>query len=266
MGERHTGPAADLLVRAWVALNTGRPGPVLVEVPLDVLRAEAPAAPGPAPPLIPNPPAPSPADVDALARLVTGWQRPLLLAGGGVVSAGAEALFVQLAERLGAPMIHTAMGKCSFPASHPLASGMPWNRATSDVSNMGSFFAPLFAEADGLLAVGCRFTQLATGSWSLKLPPSMAQVDIDPEELGRHYPVRLGVAADARETLRALLAVLPGGREARPPWAAATGGPTPTPTSRPPCAPPWPRTSRGWWRSGQGMRGSEPTNRNRRSR
>ena len=217
-----------LLDRAWVALNTGRPGPVLVEVPLDVLRAEAPAAPWPAPPLIPNTPAPSPADVDALARLVTGWQRPLLLAGGGVVSAGAEALFVQLAERLGAPMIHTAMGKCGFPASHPLAAGMPWNRATSDVSNMGSFFAPLFAEADGLLAVGCRFTQLATGSWSLKLPPSVAQVDIDPEELGRHYPVRLGVAADARETLRSLLAALPGGRDARPPWAA-----------RPPRGEPW---------------------------
>jgi thiamine pyrophosphate-dependent acetolactate synthase large subunit-like protein len=206
-----------LLDQAWVALNTGRPGPVLVEVPLDVLRAEAPTAPWPSPPLLPNPPAPSPADMDVLARLVAGWQRPLLLAGGGVVSAGAETLFVQLAERLGAPMIHTAMGKCSFPASHPLATGMPWNRATSDVSNMGPFFTPLFAEADGLLAVGCRFTQLATGSWSLQLPPSVVQVDIDPQELGRHYPVQLGIAADARETLRSLLPVLP--PEQRRPWA-----------------------------------------------
>ena len=86
---------------------------------------------------------------------------------------------------------------------------MPWRRATADLTSMDDFFSPLFAEADGLLAVGCRFTQLATGSWALRLPPSVAQIDVDAEEIGRHYPVALGVHADARLALEELLPLLP---------------------------------------------------------
>ena len=155
--------------------------------------------------------------MEALARLVAEWRRPLILAGGGVVSAGAEPALRQVAERLGAPVVHTAMGKCALPADHPLAAGMPWRRATSDLTNMDDFFSPLFTEADGLLVVGCRFTQLATGSWSLRLPPSVAQIDVDPDEIGRHYAVTQGVAADARLSLEALRALLP--TPDRTPWA-----------------------------------------------
>ena len=126
-----------------------------------------------------------------------------------------EAALARLAERLGAPVLHTAMGKCAIPASHPLAAGMPWTRATSDLTNMESLFSPLWKEADGLLAVGCRFTQLTTGSWSLKLP-ELVHIDIDAEEIGRHYDAKLGVNADARTALEGLLdAVLP---ECQPPW------------------------------------------------
>jgi acetolactate synthase-1/2/3 large subunit len=205
-----------LLDQAWAALTTGRPGPVLFEVPVDVLRAEIHAEPWPDPPAPPQPPPPDERLVE-LARLVGGWRRPLLLAGGGVVSAGAEALLARLAERLGAPVLHTAMGKCALPASHPLAAGLPWFRATSDLTNMADFFSPLFAQADGLLALGCRFSQLATGSWSLRPPASLAQIDIDPEELGRHYPLQLGVPADVGVALRHLLAALP--PEPQRPWA-----------------------------------------------
>jgi acetolactate synthase-1/2/3 large subunit len=160
---------------------------------------------------------PRPGDLEAVARVVSGWRRPLLLAGGGVVTAGAEALLVRLAQRLGAPVFHTAMGKCAVPSDHPLAAGLPWHCATSDLTNMESFFSPLFAEADGLLAVGCRFTQLTTGTWSLRLPPELAQIDIDPQEIGRHYPVTAGVLGDARPALEGLLAILPG--PDRPAWA-----------------------------------------------
>jgi acetolactate synthase-1/2/3 large subunit len=82
--------------------------------------------------------------------------------------------------------------------------------------------SPLFGEADGLLAIGCRFTQATTGSWVLKLPATVVQIDIDADELGRHYPVTLGIHADAKQALRLLLEKLPG--QARRPWA-----PTPVP-------------------------------------
>jgi thiamine pyrophosphate-dependent acetolactate synthase large subunit-like protein len=81
---------------------------------------------------------------------------------------------------------------------------------------MASRISPLFQEADGLLAIGCRFSQVITGSWALRPPKSLAQIDIDPAELGRHYPVTRGVHADAREALVALLAALP--ETPRQPW------------------------------------------------
>jgi acetolactate synthase-1/2/3 large subunit len=211
---RGIGPLLD---RAWSSLTCDRPGPVLYEVPVDVLRTEASPTPWPSAPPAPVPRAPRKEDVATLARLLAGWERPLLLAGGGVIAAGAEPVLAQLAERLGAPVIHTAMGKCALPASHPLAAGMPWSRATSDVSNMAPYLSPLFAEADGLLAVGCRFSQLTTGSWTLQPPPSLAQIDVDAEEIGRHYAVQLGLHADARVALQALLRELP--PAPRTPWA-----------------------------------------------
>lgn len=207
----------SLLDEAWAQLTSGRPGPVLFEVPLDVLRSEATPTHWPVAPPASAPQVPWPAETEALAQLIADWQRPLLLAGGGVVTAGAGDLLRQLAERLGAPVHHTAMGKGAFPASHPLAARMPWRRATSDLTGMEEQLSPLFAQADGLLAIGCRFTQLATGNWTLRPPASLAQIDVDPAEIGRHYPVRVGIAADARETLRTLLLALPAGT--RRPWA-----------------------------------------------
>jgi acetolactate synthase-1/2/3 large subunit len=200
---------------AWAALTTGRPGAVLLEVPVDVLRAEVDDA-LPALPAVPGPAAASAAEVGRLARVVAAWRRPLLLAGGGAVSSGAHDELLRLAGRLGAPVFHTANGKGAFPGSHPLSAGMPWRRATSDLTGMAEMFSPLFGRADGLLAVGCRFTQLATGSWALR-PPPLAQIDVDPAEIGRHYPVEAGAVGDARLTLRALVEALPG--PDRPAWA-----------------------------------------------
>jgi acetolactate synthase-1/2/3 large subunit len=153
----------------------------------------------------------------ALATLMSSWRKPLLLVGGGVVAAGAGRALVQLAERLGAPVVTTLMGKSAMPGDHPLAAGLPWHRATSDVSNMSEFFSPLFSEADGLLAIGCRFTQAVTGSWTIPLPKSLAQIDIDAAEIDRHYPVTLGIHLDAELALQCLLRFVP--PELREPWA-----------------------------------------------
>jgi thiamine pyrophosphate-dependent acetolactate synthase large subunit-like protein len=201
-----------LLDRAFAATEDGRPGPALFEVPLDVLREDTTAAPWLALPAPPAPLAPRPEDVEALAALIGSWRRPLLLAGGGVLSAGATPQLRELAERLGAPVFHTAMGKCALPGDHSLAAGLPWHRATSDLRDMDDCFSPLFSQADGLLAVGCRFTQLATGNWTLKLPGQLAQIDVDRDELGRHYKPALAVHAHARLALDALLAQLPARR------------------------------------------------------
>jgi acetolactate synthase-1/2/3 large subunit len=212
--------------RAFVALTEGRPGPVLLEAPVDLLRAEY--APGSSQPLPARsqPLTPASEQVEALARLIASWRKPLLLAGGGVLSTGAEPWLLQLAERIGAPVFHTLNGKSAFPSDHPLSARLPWHRATSDLSNMEQFLSPLFTQADGLLAIGCRFTQASTGNWTLRLPQSVAQIDIDAEEIGRHYAVQLGIHADARETLRALLERLPPAR--RQPWVSPPAPPEPT--------------------------------------
>jgi acetolactate synthase-1/2/3 large subunit len=108
------------------------------------------------------------------------------------------------------------MGKGVIAGDHPLCAGIPWLRATSDLSDMASFFSPVFAEADGILAVGCRFSQMCTGGWTMPLPKSLARVDTDAAEIGRHYEVTVGVHADAQATIRALLAELPS--DNRKPW------------------------------------------------
>lgn len=214
-------PHVDCLIadldQAWLQLTEGRPGPVLLDVPGAVLRSALLEAPLPAPLTTLVPRWPGDAEVAALARMVSSWTRPLLLAGGGVVAAGAEDELRRLAERLGAPVLNTFMGKGALPADHALAAGMTWRQGTSDMSDMASRLSPLFAAADGLLAVGCRFTQIATGNWALKPPSELVQIDIDPAEIGRHYPVTLGLHADAKAALHTLLKALPPGP--RPPWA-----------------------------------------------
>jgi acetolactate synthase-1/2/3 large subunit len=205
------------LDRAFTTLLQGRPGPVLLEIPLDVQRSECPDLALPPLPQPAVPPRPEAADIVKLAQLLGTWRRPLLLAGGGVISAGAEGLLGRLADRLGAPVFTTLQGKCALSSEHPLKMGLAWHRATSDLTNMGPLISPLFAQADGLLAIGCRFTQASTGNWTLTPPPALAQIDIDPQELGRHYPVTLGIAADAALTLQLLLEALPA--QDRAPWA-----------------------------------------------
>src|SRR5207247_4513839 len=106
---------------------------------------------------VPAPPPPLPSEPERaatwmqeigwLADFLAGRRKPLLLTGGGVLSAGAESFLVQLAERLGAPVVHTLMGKGAFPGDPPLSAGFTWHRGTSDASDMGQFMSPLFTEA-----------------------------------------------------------------------------------------------------------------------
>lgn len=209
----------QLLEKGFNTTNDQRPGPCVLEIPIDVLESELQGAPTPSMPTSLVPRSAAPADIDAVARLLKSWQKPVILAGGGVVHSRAEKLVLQIAERIGAPIFHTLMGKGIVPSDHPLSAGLPWHRITSDASQMASFFSPLLSECDGMLAVGCRFSQLTTGSWSMPKVPALIQIDIDQSEIGRHYPVTLGIKADARPVLRQLVNALP--VEQRPPWASS---------------------------------------------
>lgn len=207
----------SLFERAWTAMTDRRPGPALLEIPLNVLRAELQEDPGPSLPTMLVPPVLKQRDADLLAERIQSWKRPLLMAGGGIFATQAEGMLVQLAERLGAPVFNTLMSKGCIPGDHPLSAGLPWRQATADITNMQPYLSPLFEEADGLLALGCRFSQVTTASWKLRVPEELVQVDTDKSELGRHYPVKLGIHADANQALRMLLAALP--EEKRQAWA-----------------------------------------------
>ena len=205
------------LDQAFVTMMKDRRGPVMLDAPVDVMASEAELINRPVAPTLPAPREPSCQDMATLIDLIISWQKPLLLAGGGVISSGADYLLVELAERLGAPVFHTFMGKGAVPSEHPLCAGTPWKEGTSDATEMAARISPLFGQADGMLAIGCRFTQVITGSWALKPPACLTQIDIDPEELGRHYRLALGIHADARLTIQAILRQLP--KEKRRLWA-----------------------------------------------
>jgi acetolactate synthase-1/2/3 large subunit len=181
--------------RALTKLRNGRPRPVQLEIPRDVQLdsvewseelSEAPAA------RTERVPAPA-EEVVAAARALGGAQRPLIYAGGGVISSGASQILVQLAERLGAPVLTTGMGTGSIPGDHALACGAAWV-ATGDVR-------PLVAACDALLAVGTRFNEAMTHGWSLDLPPVTIRIDIDAEEIERNLPMQHKLVGDARATL-----------------------------------------------------------------
>ena len=201
----------------WGQISGGRPGPALLEIPVDILRADYTGEPRPTLQQALPPRGPSREEIETLRTLMLGWRKPLLMIGGGVITAGAEQLVAKLAERIGAPVFHTLMGKSAVTPEHSM--GLPWLWATSDLTGMESAIHPLFKEADGMLAIGCRFSQAATGSWALKPPASLVQIDVDAAEIGRHYPVALSIQADAAKAIGELLKVLPAG--SRPKWSGS---------------------------------------------
>jgi acetolactate synthase-1/2/3 large subunit len=186
----------DLLARVIAASVSGRPGAALLEVPVDLLDAELDAVPEAAAAERPGPPGPVVAEAATLLRLAA---RPVIWAGGGVHRSGASAELVALAERLGAPVVTTFLGKGAIPESHPLSIGtlvrFPAVQAT-------------VGQADLLVAAGSRFTGMSTSNWRVDLPPQMIHIDIERSSIGRNYPVRLPVVADAKAALTAILGAL----------------------------------------------------------
>jgi acetolactate synthase-1/2/3 large subunit len=198
----------EALHDAFRALEWGRPRGAYLEIPLDLFALEADLtipAPKPAPRC-----APPPEIVAAAAALLGQAQRPVILAGAGVTASGAHALLAELAERLQAPVVLGGKSRDVLPDSFPLAIAMVGRSATREVQ-------ALTETADVALVVGSKLGEERTGlrPGRLPLPGVLIQIDIDPAEIGRQYPVAIGIAADAGVTLQALLERLPAQPAAR---------------------------------------------------
>ena len=199
-----------VLHRAWNAMTTGRPGPVLLDVPMDVQAATAEVnLPELAQREARGRPRPDADAVERAARLLADARRPVIVAGGGVIGADATAELRAVAERLGAPVVTTWNGKGAIDETHPLA-GQTIGDTGSTIGNA------LAATADVILSVGCRFVDWSTSSWragvTFAIPPTqLIQLDIDEREIGKNYPVAVPLVADARAGLVDLLDALGGG-------------------------------------------------------
>jgi acetolactate synthase-1/2/3 large subunit/sulfoacetaldehyde acetyltransferase len=195
----------ELLRGALRTAMSGRPGPVFVEIPRDVLSGKLPAAPVLAPEhyRVTHAQPPHADAVREVARRLRRAERPLLLVGGGATRAGANELVVQLSDRYAIPMI-TAYGRNdAVPNAHPLYLG-PLGRAGAPEA------AAACRRADLILAVGSRLAQFTSqfDDRYVRTGTALIQIDIEGRDIGRYYPVEVGIQADARETCQALLSAL----------------------------------------------------------
>ena len=204
------GEMVPLAVRqAWKTMVTGRPGPVVIDVPFDVfMEAAAEEAPN-AIAWNANISSRCGADPDGVVKAVDmllSAEQPVIIVGQGVRYGGAAEELKRLAERLQIPVAASASGMGALDSNHPLSLGL--------VARAGHYQANhATRQADVLLALGVRFDDRTSSSWipgySFTIPPTkLIHVDIDPEEIGRNYPVALGLMADVRTFLRQVHAEL----------------------------------------------------------
>lgn len=195
----------QILAEAWLTATTGRRGPVLIDLPLDVQKGRVPLD------LEQwfqsldlehslNYPNASLDECDETLRLLGEAQRPVILAGGGIVLADATQELKELAERLSLPVVSTLMGKDCFPNDHPLYAGMSGTICQTPLGNK------TVLEADLILNLGGRFSDRNTGDvGSFKNNKKIVHVNIDERELNRQVPTELPICADVKGFLRTLL-------------------------------------------------------------
>jgi acetolactate synthase-1/2/3 large subunit len=229
----------QLVADAFDLLTSGRMGAGHLEVPLDVLQQESIShglngAIGDRLKSVPNS---NLHDVHRAAQLLREAQRPLIFAGGGVIAAEAWQELAEVAELLGAPVLTSPMGKGAIPADHPLYAGVTFTWVTADLQNMDKSMSPLASMSDAAIAVGFRFSQLATVNYTLPVPKTLVQIDVDPNEIGANYPATVGIVSDAKAALRQLRDAL-NAEPARPSWMPESTRPEKRidvgPASRPP--------------------------------
>ncbi|HEY7591872.1 MAG TPA: glyoxylate carboligase [Actinophytocola sp.] len=198
---KEPGQAPWVFREAFRIARSGRPGPVLIDLPLDVQRGLCNYDAAIDAPLPVDVPEPYPGRVRAAVDMLRGAERPLILAGGGVVIADAAAQLRELAEELDVPVQVTLMGKGAFPEDHDLFAGMAGLQTQTRWGNQ------IFLESDLVLAVGARFGDRHTGDLSVYTRGRrFIHVDIEPTQIGKVFEPDLGIVGHARPTLAALTA------------------------------------------------------------
>ncbi len=192
---------ANTVREAFHIARTGRPGPVLVDLPFDVsagpaqwterqmenLRGYRPPSKG------------DPERIEQAAKMMATAQRPILYIGGGVIAAGASDLVKQLAEKTNIYGVHTLMGKGGIPESHPLSLGMPGMHGTVPASNALQY-------SDLIICIGARFDDRVTGDVSRFAPEAkVIHIDIDPAEHNKVKRPDVAIVGDARTVLEDLV-------------------------------------------------------------
>ncbi len=186
----------DAVNRAFGALRSGRPGPVLIELAIDALQAEADLS---------IPPrndgtrvAGSEADIEAAVRLICAAERPFILSGSGVGHSHATDELLELARTLNAPIAMTSLGKGSIPEDSPCCIGI-FRESVAQAALKAS---------DLVIAVGARFTYRDTGNWTLKIDKPLLHIEADVDEIHDEYPATVGIGADAKLVLKQVNAAM----------------------------------------------------------
>ncbi|MBU0608779.1 MAG: biosynthetic-type acetolactate synthase large subunit [Armatimonadetes bacterium] len=191
----------NIIREAFYVASTGRPGPVLIDLPSDIQRADVPyperhieGLDGYHPPALPRD-----ADIEQAADLINSAERPLLYIGGGALAAGASDLVTQLADTCNLGVVHTLMGKGAYPESRDLSMGMP------GMHGMGYANWALH-ECDVMVVIGARFDDRVTGNLKLFSPGTkVIHIDVDAAEIDKIRHADVAIVTDARTALEALV-------------------------------------------------------------
>jgi acetolactate synthase-1/2/3 large subunit len=196
-----------IMHRAFNTMLSGRPGPVHVELPMDIQVEAADVAIHPLDLRMARGVAyPDPQAVERAVALLLSAERPVIVAGGGAISAGASEELTRLAEKIGAAVSITWNGKGAISEDHALFIGAVGQTGTTCGNG-------ITASADVVMSVGCRFTDWSASSYakgvSFSIPPGkLIHIDLDHHEIGKNYPTEVGIVADAKATLEAMLALV----------------------------------------------------------
>ncbi|MBQ4101998.1 MAG: biosynthetic-type acetolactate synthase large subunit [Oscillospiraceae bacterium] len=205
---------ADIIREAFMIASSGRPGPVLIDVPKDVQLGECEFLPkgkvaGKKMPAV------SDEGLKTAAEMIAAAKKPYIYCGGGVVASGAEAELLELCEKMDAPVGCSMMGLSAIPADHKMMLGMQGMHGHFVSSKAKS-------QADLILAIGVRFSDRATGNKSVYAQNAkIIHIDADAAELNKNIPVKLGLVGDVKDALQRLLPLI--GQASHPEWHEQIG-------------------------------------------